>query len=152
MNAERSAEPFGVKSGSTGDEVNWKRAQAVALRSSSIPDSELMDNLGLFLRRQNLARLLFMDQIYKMILDVHGVVMEFGVRWGQNISLFQNLRAIYEPFNYNRKIIGFDTFDGFPGVSSEDAYHGGGGGLAREIIRSPRIGQKSWRQFCAAMS
>lgn len=125
MNAERSAEPFGVKSESTGDEVNWKRAQAVALRSSSIPDSELMDNLGLFLRRQNLARLLFMDQIYKMILDVHGVVMEFGVRWGQNISLFQNLRAIYEPFNYNHKIIGFDTFDGFPGVSSEDAYHGG---------------------------
>ena len=29
------------------------------------------------------------------------------------MSLLQKLRAIYEPFNYVRKIIGFDTFKGF---------------------------------------
>ena len=30
------------------------------------------------------------------------------------------LRGIYEPFNYNRKIIGFDTFGGFPSVDAKD--------------------------------
>ena len=38
--------------------------------------------------------------------------MEFGVRWGQNINLFQSLRQIYEPFNYSRKIIGFELIQG----------------------------------------
>ena len=27
---------------------------------------------------------------------------------------------MYEPFNHNRKIIGFDTFEGFAGVSQRD--------------------------------
>jgi hypothetical protein len=58
--------------------------------------------------------------MYQKILDVNGVVMEFGVRWGQNLSLFQNFRGIYEPFNHTRKIIGFDTFKGFPSVNSKD--------------------------------
>ncbi|MFC7668497.1 hypothetical protein ACFQT0_14780 [Hymenobacter humi] len=51
---------------------------------------------------------------------MHGVAMEFGVRWGQNLALMHALRGIYEPFNYNRKIIGFDTFGGFPSVDPKD--------------------------------
>jgi hypothetical protein len=31
-----------------------------------------------------------------------------------------NFRGIYEPFNYNRKIIGFDTFEGFKNTNTED--------------------------------
>ena len=46
--------------------------------------------------------------------------MEFGVRWGQNLALFQSLRGIYEPYNYTRKVIGFDTFSGFEGTSAVD--------------------------------
>ena len=36
------------------------------------------------------------------------------------MALFQNFRAMYEPFNYNRKIIGFDTFSGFPEMDQKD--------------------------------
>jgi hypothetical protein len=61
-----------------------------------------------------------MHELYKKIIDVHGVIIEFGVRWGQNLALFESFRGIYEPFNYNRKIIGFDTFDGFPFISKKD--------------------------------
>lgn len=39
---------------------------------------------------------------------------------GDKIWLSSTLRGIHEPFNYNRKIIGFDTFEGFPSVTSED--------------------------------
>lgn len=46
--------------------------------------------------------------------------MEFGVRWGQNLALFQSFRGMYEPYNHNRKIIGFDTFEGFPAVDKKD--------------------------------
>ncbi len=46
--------------------------------------------------------------------------MEFGVRWGQNLALFESFRGMYEPYNYSRKIIGFDTFSGFPSVQIKD--------------------------------
>jgi len=89
-------------------------------RNCPIPETDILQNLGLFLSSKNLARILFMDHIYKQILDVHGVVIEFGTRWGQNTSLFSALRGIYEPFNRHRKIIGFDTFTGFVDISEKD--------------------------------
>jgi hypothetical protein len=69
---------------------------------------------------QDLARILFMDDLYRRIVEVSGVVLELGVRRGQNLALFAALRTIYEPFNHNRKVIGFDTFAGFPAVDRKD--------------------------------
>ena len=90
-------------------------------KQSPIPESEVTSNLGLFLTRQTLSRILFLHDLYTMILNVHGVVMEFGTRWGQNLALFGSCRGIYEPYNYSRKIIGFDTFSGFPKISDKDS-------------------------------
>jgi hypothetical protein len=89
-------------------------------RRCPIPESELLLNLGLFLNRQTLARMLFMHDLYRKILNVPGVVFEFGVRWGQNLALFQSFRGIYEPYNYTRKVVGFDTFSGFSTPRTED--------------------------------
>jgi hypothetical protein len=115
-----SPPPIRTLGGSTASEVSNKAQLAARLRSAAIPDGELLDNLGLFLTRQTLSRINFMQQLYQMIVPVHGVIMEFGVRWGQNLALFSALRGIHEPFNYNRRLVGFDTFSGFPAVSSED--------------------------------
>lgn len=93
-----------------------------------IPENEILSNIGLFEKRQEITKLLFLNEIYREIVNVHGVVIEFGVRWGQNLVTLNNLRAIYEPYNYNRKIIGFDTFEGFPVVAPEDGRN--------EIIKS----------------
>ena len=89
-------------------------------QNSPIPDDQLLSNLGLFINSKNLSRILFMDFIYKKIIDVQGIIIEFGVRWGQNISLFSALRGIYEPYNRHRKIVGFDTFEGFPKIHDKD--------------------------------
>lgn len=120
MAASASDDKIKTLAGSSQIEREGKRSFAADLRESSIPDSELIDNLGVYLTRQSLSRMLFIQELYAHILNVHGVIMEFGVRWGQNMALFSNLRGIHEPFNYNRRIIGFDTFDGFPEVTSED--------------------------------
>lgn len=42
---------------------------------------------------------------------------------GQNLVTLNNLRGIYEPFNHSRKLIGFDTFEGFPNVDDKDGKH-----------------------------
>lgn len=72
------------------------------------------------LRRQTLSRILYYNELYQHIIDVPGVICEFGIQWGATMALLQNLRGIYEPFNFSRKIIGFDTFTGFPSVNSKD--------------------------------
>jgi len=89
-------------------------------RDCPIPENELLINLGLFIKRQDLTRILFMNDLYKQIIGVHGIIVEFGVRWGQNLVLFESLRGIYEPFNHSRKIIGFDTFEGYPSINEKD--------------------------------
>jgi len=90
------------------------------LERAPLPEDELLPNLGLFLSSKSLSRILFFHEIYKKILNTHGVVMEFGVRWGQTLSMLVALRGIFEPFNRHRKIIGFDTFAGFKGMSDKD--------------------------------
>lgn len=73
-----------------------------------------------WLTRQSISRIIYLDQLYKLAINVPGVICEFGVQWGSTLVQLMNLRGIYEPFNHSRKIFGFDTFEGFPNVSSED--------------------------------
>lgn len=111
---------FNTKSNSSNKEHCIRKNFYDLFKDSPILENELLSNLGLYTSRQTLSRILFMHEIYKKIINTHGVIMEFGVRWGQNLALFENFRGMYEPFNYNRKIIGFDTFNGFPSVSCVD--------------------------------
>jgi len=90
------------------------------LKNSPIPNEELMSNLGLFLTPQTLSRILLQNFLYTKISDIQGVVVELGCRWGQNMALYSSLRGIYEPYNRLRKIIGFDTFEGFINLSEKD--------------------------------
>jgi hypothetical protein len=106
-------------------EVEKQRTERLRemLRDSPLPAGELLSNLGLYLKRQTLSRILLMQEIYQAILPVHGVIIEFGVRWGQNLALFSALRGMYEPFNYSRRVIGFDTWEGFRALDSKDGPH-----------------------------
>jgi hypothetical protein len=109
------------------DEIARRQDLLDLFRESPIPDREILSNLALFSNKTETARFLYLHEIYRQILGVHGVIMEFGVRWGQNLAIFETFRGIHEPFNRNRKIIGFDTFEGFPHVSEKDGRAAPGG-------------------------
>lgn len=108
---------------STSKEISLREEFYNRIKECPIPPNQLHSNLGLFLNRQTLSRIMFMHELYQKIIPVHGVIIEFGVRWGQNLALFSSFRGMYEPYNYTRKIIGFDTFTGFPSVSKKDGRH-----------------------------
>ena len=75
----------------------------------------------LFSHKKSISKILYYNEIYKNILKKPGVIMEFGVEFGSTLNLLSNLRSVYEPYNYSRKIIGFDTFSGFTSrLSSEE--------------------------------
>lgn len=111
---------FGNITYESADESSIRQQFVETFKQCPIPDTEILSNLGLFLNSKTLSRILFMDHLYQQIIDVQGIVIEFGVRWGQNTSLFAALRGIYEPFNRHRKIVGFDTFKGFPAITEKD--------------------------------
>ncbi len=104
---------------STGEKENRNKLQEL-FEASPIAKNEQTAQVGLFQRRQELSKALFLNEIYQKLVNTHGVIMEFGTRWGQNLVTLSNLRGIYEPYNYNRKIIGFDTFEGFEGIHAAD--------------------------------
>jgi hypothetical protein len=85
-----------------------------------IPDDQLLVNLGMYMRSSALAKLFFLQEIYLPILEIPGYIMAFGTWWGQDVIAFESLRAIYEPYNYTRHIIGFDSFNGYTAPSEKD--------------------------------
>ena len=109
-----------MKTQASNDEVRAYRELATLLQSSPIPSGEILGNLSLYLTRSSLSQILFMSHLYSRILNVHGIVIEFGNRWGRNLALLSSLRNIWEPHNYGRRIVGFDTFEGFPNVAPAD--------------------------------
>jgi hypothetical protein len=111
---------LGLWSYASQEEQGARSALLENFRECPIPDDEIMANLGLFINSKNLARIMFMDLIYRQIVNVHGSVMDFGTRWGQNAAIFTALRGIYEPFNRHRRVIACDTFTGFPSVDPKD--------------------------------
>tara|TARA_Y100000816_G_C26089590_1_gene575583 strand:+ start:94 stop:849 length:756 start_codon:yes stop_codon:yes gene_type:complete len=109
-----------IKSSESKLELKLREEFFELYKKNPIPNDQVLSNLGLFLNSKNMSRLLFFDYLYKLNLETQGTIMEFGVRWGQNLSIFSALRGIYEPFNRHRKIIGFDTFKGFPSIHPKD--------------------------------
>jgi len=101
-------------------EVDIKKELLALLKRSPLPSEEQLANLSLFITRQHYSRMIFMHEMYKKIVGLHGVIMEFGVRWGKDLTQFQTLHGMFEPYNHTRKIIGFDTFSGFPSVHEND--------------------------------
>jgi len=91
------------------------------LKNTPIPNNELLTNLGLYLRSVILAKILYLNELYERVLPIPGVIMEFGCWWGSNSALFASLRSIYEPYNLSRRVIGFDTFEGYRGFSEKDS-------------------------------
>ena len=71
-------------------------------------------------QRTTISRLLFLDFLYRKVLDIPGHILEFGVQWGATLGQLVALRAIHEPYNIRRLIFGFDTFEGLLGVTSKD--------------------------------
>lgn len=69
---------------------------------------------------ESVSRIAYYHSLYQQILNVPGVICEFGVQWGATLAQLINFRSMYEPFNISRTIVGFDTFEGFIDTNTKD--------------------------------
>ena len=88
---------------------------------SSIGSSiEKLENFGKYVPRQSLARFMARYEIFKQIEHIQGSIVECGVLFGGGLMSFANISTILEPYNFQRRIFGFDTFEGFPDIDKKD--------------------------------
>ncbi|HXA41125.1 MAG TPA: TylF/MycF/NovP-related O-methyltransferase [Phenylobacterium sp.] len=97
-----------------GEAFGFRARLGEMMQASPLAPDELMFNLGLYVRSSLLVKFLVLHDVYRRIQHIPGALIEFGTWRGQNLVLLENLRAIHEPFNKQRTIIGFDTFSGYP--------------------------------------
>ncbi len=107
------------KKASTEQITNREKFNELFL-NTPIPIDHLMVNLGLYTRSSVLAKTLYINELYELIIDLPGSIFEFGSWYGTNMALFESLRAIYDPYNYTRKVIGFDTYKGYENITEND--------------------------------
>jgi len=79
-----------------------------------------LDNFTKYVRRQIIARFMVQYEIFKRQLNLKGSIVECGVHHGGGVMAWAKISSILEPYSYQRKIIGFDTFEGFPSVVDID--------------------------------
>ena len=110
--------------GAYSDRHAAKDLSSYDLAQRSFADSSiaLLDKLEAFPRfstKRSIARFLAKTEIYKKIVGTTGVIIECGVFNGAGLFTWAQLSNIFEPVNYTRKVIGFDTFSGFPSVNEQ---------------------------------
>lgn len=115
MSKESTAQSFSNK-----ESLNARKEIFKMMNNFQWDDSEKERSLGLFIRGSLLARIIATQELYLKIINLPGTIFDIGTWRGQTAVLCENFRAIYEPLNLRRKIVCFDTFDGYPEFSEKD--------------------------------
>ena len=79
-----------------------------------------LKNFSKYVKRQHIARFMVQYEIFKRQQNVMGSIIECGVHHGGGVMAWAKISSILETYNYKKKIIGFDTFKGFPSVAEID--------------------------------
>jgi hypothetical protein len=104
---------------------HWKSAENEyrALREKyfkDIPAYEVGNSPFVFAERQTVTHALTRIKLFELVRETQGAIVECGVHKGNALFLYAHLSTILEPYNFNRKVIGFDTFEGFRSLHDND--------------------------------
>jgi len=118
--------PRKIQSKQVSSTVRSEKEQSYAVRMEQcIADSpfsnvERLQNFPLYTPRQDLTNFLVRYEIFKRVLEIQGSIVECGVLRGGGLMAWAQFSAIFEPTNHQRRVVGFDTFSGFPKLSKQD--------------------------------
>ena len=113
--------PVKVKGGLRTNQEEQESSKLKNIFNESNTSWEIkMENFPKFIKRQNLTRLLSLYEIFKLVVEVKGSIIECGVNQGFGLMSWAKFSSILEPINLTRRIYGFDTFEGFPDINDKD--------------------------------
>lgn len=104
----------------TPQEIRVQDELGKVFTDSASPIFARLQAFPAYSRRQDISRFILRHELFLKQLRVSGSIAELGVYGGGSLFGWLQFSSIYEPFNHSRKIFGFDTFAGFPGVGEQD--------------------------------
>jgi len=122
MSSPDASERFSMRDPRSQTEADREYARALgAYFDGSLGSTvDRLRNFTKFAPRQSLALFLAKDALFRRMVQVHGHIVECGVFLGAGLLGWGQLSAIYEPYNHTRRVVGFDTFTGFPAIGAHD--------------------------------
>ncbi|OAI93103.1 TylF/MycF/NovP-related O-methyltransferase [Pseudomonas putida] len=102
----------------TAAEVEYNEKRASVL--SRVDAQYVADAPFVFANRIAVTAALSRIELFKMVQDIPGAIIECGVYKGNSLMLYMQLSMILEPYAINRSIIGFDTFQGFASIDAKE--------------------------------
>lgn len=92
-----------------------------SLMKERIDDKAHIANSGtLYMRRVILGRLMARYEAFKLSMDLPGSIVELGVFKGESLLFFAKLVEIMLANDRSCRVIGFDSFEGFPSLHEKD--------------------------------
>ena len=104
----------------SNDEKDYYLKRFQLIDNQNVDLKDYLDDPFVFSNRQSIAAILSKIELFKKILKIKGSIVECGSYKGNSSMLFYHLSSIYEPYAFNRKVIVFDTFEGFKKISDKD--------------------------------
>ena len=124
------------KTRNTDEQLQWYNEFNDFVGDVDWPILDKLAHFPVFSTRQMITRFIEAYELYKIVRNVPGNFVECGVGSGSFLMSLAHFSSIFEPFHYTRKIVGFDTFEGFtepyPEDKSSNASHMKKGGLSWE--------------------
>jgi hypothetical protein len=77
-------------------------------------------NFAVYTSRRSFIRQLMHYELFKKTIDLPGHYLDFGIYFGNSYFSWHKFLEVFAPTATHKKVIGFDTFSGFPSLSAED--------------------------------
>jgi hypothetical protein len=106
--------------------VNFAADDAVEVRLEehfrkfSITSTEIWKHFPVYVRRLHLKRFLAHYELFRLIVDLPGDILELGVFRGTSLMSWANFLEIRCMGDRQRRVFGFDNFMGFTGIDEKD--------------------------------
>jgi hypothetical protein len=114
---KKQTELYGGQSTGPGDA--WT-AITEAVEQHRIPLRDILESFAIYARRINITRFLAHYELFRMVQETPGCIVECGVYQGNSLFAFAKFLEIFSPGDRIRHVIGFDSFKGFERFAPED--------------------------------
>ena len=101
------------------DRHYWQEVERVK-QGAGYSTEDMLRQFPAYVMRRDIPRFLAHYELFKLVVDLPGVIVDLGVYRGASFFTFSNLMESFCPFDRSRKVFGFDHFAGLTQFTDKD--------------------------------
>ncbi len=91
------------------DQQYWQRLTQLQ-HQAKYTTEDMLRQFPAYVMRRDIPRFLAHYELFKLVVDLPGCIVDLGVYRGASFFTFSNLMESFCPFDRSRKVFGFDHF------------------------------------------